>query len=171
MPLIAASIALLISLLRNLVLYQSWENTRGQLQIALVDKAQFAQQLEVKQTQNQLLNKELQVLNNLQIQYVALIGFEKYPEARVRVCWHQQSGEVFLQVQNLPTPPKGRQYQLWAIYQDKAIDAGVFEIGTKTSQLQKMKNITQADMFVVTLEKEGGLPQPQGEAYSLSKTS
>lgn len=168
---VAASVALAISLLGNVVLYQNWKNTQNKLQIALLDNTQFAQQLEVKQTQNILLNEELQILKNPQTQYVMLNGSEKYPEASVSVYWDKQSNEVFLQIQRLPKPPKGMQYQLWAVFQDKAIDAGVFDVDKKANQLQKMKNIQQADMFVVTLEKEGGVPQPEGEAYSLGKTS
>ncbi len=170
-PLMAASIALIMSLLGNIILYQNWKNTENKLQTALVNNEQFAQRLQVNQTQNQSLDEELALLKNPQTQYVTLSGSEKYPDAKARVYWDKQSKKVFLQIQNLPPPPSGMQYQLWAVYQDRATDAGVFEMRTDNSQLQKMKNISQADMFVVTLEKEGGVPQPEGEAYSIGKTS
>lgn len=170
-PLIAASVALLLSLVGNVLLYQNWQNTQRKLHTALLDNTQFAQKLQVNQTENQLLAQKLDLLKNPANQYVELKGSDAFPESKVLIYWDDNAETVFLQIENLPEPPEGKQYQLWAIYQDKAIDAGVFETGDKAKQLQKMKAIAGADMFVVTLEKKGGVPQPEGQAYVIGKVS
>lgn len=168
---IAASVALLLSLLGNVLLYQNLQQTRNQLQVALLEKTQFAQKLEVKQTQDNELARELAVLKNPQNQYIQLKGSDAFPEAEVAIYWDKSTKNLLLKVNNLPLPPEGMQYQLWAIYQDAPVDAGVFDLKEGTPRLQTMKSVPGAEMFVITLEKAGGVAAPEGQAYALAEVS
>ncbi|GAB3168457.1 anti-sigma factor [Telluribacter humicola] len=91
---------------------------------------------------------------------VRMAGVEKSPESSVVAFWNQSTNEVLLDVQNLPAPPANRQYQLWSIVNGTPVDMGVLdpEFGGK---ILKMK-ATQpgAAAFAITLEKEGGSPNP-----------
>jgi anti-sigma-K factor RskA len=91
------------------------------------------------------------------------------------VYWNKQSQEVFLTVNNLPTPTAGKQYQLWAIVEGKPVDAGLITDATlenKTDTFKMSPKINNAQAFAITLEDEGGSPTPHLEQlYVLGKVS
>ena len=70
--------------------------------------------------------------------------------------WCQNNKEVRVSPGNLPKPPQGMQYQLWAMVDGKPVSAGLFNM----HELQQMNITPRADAFGVTLEKEGGADQP-----------
>jgi anti-sigma-K factor RskA len=73
----------------------------------------------------------------------------------VKVYWNAKDKATLLSIQNLPAPPKGKQYQLWAIAGKGApIDAGL--ITYNMDLVQPMKNFDKVDVFAITLENEGG---------------
>ncbi len=82
------------------------------------------------------------------------------PGLLATVYWDPKSQEVLLTVHNLPEPAADQQYQLWSIVNGKPVDAGVFDMSKATGGFQKMKAVTSAQMFAVTLEKKGGSPTP-----------
>jgi anti-sigma-K factor RskA len=93
------------------------------------------------------------------------------PASLATVYWDTLSRDVYLLVNQLPTPALDKQYQLWAIVDGKAVDAGVFEIKEGMS-LVKMKNIPQAQAFAITLEKHGGSEVPNMDAlFVMGKVS
>ena len=63
-------------------------------------------------------------------------------------------------------PAKDKQYQLWAIIDGKPIDAGMMDIEAPGA-IHKMKSITGAQAFAVTLEKKGGSANPTMNAMYL----
>jgi anti-sigma-K factor RskA len=71
-------------------------------------------------------------------------------------------------VKNLPQPAAGKQYQLWAIVDNKPVDAGMLDMA-HGHQMVKMKNIPRAQLFAITLEEQGGSPTPKGPMYVLGK--
>ena len=89
---------------------------------------------------------------------VLLKGQPVSPDSKAVVIWNAKTKDVYINVAALPKPPEGKQYQLWALANGQPIDAGVFNVND--TSLQKMKNITDAQAFAVTLEKEGGSPIP-----------
>ena len=80
------------------------------------------------------------------------------------VYWNKQTKDVFLTVNNLPKPPAGKQYQLWAIDvvngQLSPVDAGMIQSTAQAGSLLQMKKSYKAQKFAITLEKEGGSPTP-----------
>ena len=73
------------------------------------------------------------------------------------VYWNPKTNEVYLLNNSLVKTPQGKQYQLWAIIDGKPVDAGVI---SNCDGVCKMKNISNAQAFAVTLEQEGGSPTP-----------
>jgi anti-sigma-K factor RskA len=68
---------------------------------------------------------------------------------------------VYLDVQQLPPLPAGKQYQLWALDQGKPIDAGMLTAATASGKgLQQMKDIASAQTFAMTIEPTGGSVNP-----------
>lgn len=115
-------------------------------------------------------NTYYQVLKDPNNKVVHMHEAEGKPDALTLVYWNPSSQEVFVQVDHMHIPSEELQYQLWAIVDGKAIDAGVFEVGPDSTDLQKMKPTKEADAFVVTLEKRGGVPVAEGEIYALGNT-
>ena len=101
---------------------------------------------------------------------VKMAGLEKSPESAVAAFWNEQTNEVLLDVQKLPTPPAGKQYQLWSIVDDKPVDIGMID-NSFSGKVLKMKNTkTGSVAFAITLEKAGGSPTPtMEEMYVMGK--
>jgi anti-sigma-K factor RskA len=73
-----------------------------------------------------------------------------------------------MMINNLPQPASDKQYQLWALINNKPEDLGVFEV-KQQKLLVKMRNVRNAQVFAVTLEPRGGSPTPTGAMYVMGK--
>lgn len=104
------------------------------------------------------------------VKMAAMKGLDPAPASYATVYWDSTSKDVYLLVNNLPTPPSEKQYQLWALLDGQPIDVGMidndFFIGQK-KLLLKMKNVNGAQAFAITLEEKGGSPTPKGKMYTL----
>ncbi len=87
-------------------------------------------------------------------------------DADAKIYWLTNTGEIYIDPTNLPDAPKGKQYQLWAIVDGKAIDAGLIVNGNdKKLHFQQMKTFGKAQAFAVTLETEGGVEASKEKPY------
>lgn len=154
---IAASILLFISLGFNYIFYSQFKNTKDQLAALQSDQTSLANR--VSQTSQQLQYAELRIAHFLSEDnvHIRMDGLDLSPESFANVFWNTKSNAVFISVDNLPEPPHGHQYQLWAIKPGLApIDAGIFDHNQLVQELKVIKGDVEA--FAVTLEKEGGSP-------------
>ena len=159
---IAASIALLLSLVGNALLYSRWQNTSSEL-VALQDtQARFANTNQVLERKLGNTREQLHVLRSpAEFKLVALAGTPAHPQAQARVLFNRADHRVFLDVQDLPKLPADKQYQLWALNNGKPIDAGVLTVATADGDnLQQMKDIASAQTFAMTVEPVGGSAGP-----------
>jgi hypothetical protein len=86
-------------------------------------------------------------------------------DADAKIYWLTNTGEIYIDPSNLPATPKGMQYQLWAIVDGKAIDAGLIVSKDGKLRMQKMKTFGRAQAFAVTLEVEGGVVASKEKPY------
>lgn len=157
---IAASFLLLIgSAAVNVMLYNKLNNAEQRMADIDREKSLMAGQMEVNATSLQEAKQDLAFLTDTMVTAVHLKPMPKMPVANAMVYWNKKSKEVYLNVMELPTPPEGKQYQLWALANGQPVDAGVFS-ATDTIQLQKLKDVLSAQAFAVTLEKAGGSSTP-----------
>ncbi|GGG42809.1 anti-sigma factor [Hymenobacter glacieicola] len=157
--LIAASVALLVlSALGNFLLYSRLRETEANLEVAQTEQSRYAA------TQKAALNErdqQLSVLRNQAFRTVDLKGTPKAPDALARVYYNPQTKAVYVDVRNLPAPPTGKQYQLWALDNGKPVDAGVLASATASGDsIQQMKDIASAQAFAMTVEDAGGVASP-----------
>ncbi len=176
LPYVAAAAAVLfvISLGLNVLLYNYWQGAEKQLTIARNQNQEFAQDLNVQQAKYQQLTSNLAIIQDPRLKQVDLnSAIDNYPDASVALYWNDQSQELYLQIKNLPKPPPGKQYQLWAIKDGKAKDAGLLSVRPEENifTLQKMNNIQEAQVFAITLEQEGGVESAQGDIYVMGEVS
>ncbi len=115
----------------------------------------------------------LELLRDPATQVVALSGVGPASAARGRMMWHARAGG-YLVAADLPAPPAGKTYQLWAIAGTNApVSGGVFTVaagGAARLIVPQLPGVTRVDAFAVTLEPAGGLPAPSGEMYLLGKS-
>jgi anti-sigma-K factor RskA len=159
---IAASIALLLSLVGNALLYNNLQQTRGDLAVALGEQTRFADATQVMERRLSSTQEQLQVLRSPDdYKLVALAGTPAHPAARARVLYNKAAHRVYIDVAQLPPLPPGKQYQLWALDNGKPVDAGVLTAATTAgSGLQQMKDIASAQAFAMTVEPTGGSAGP-----------
>ncbi|MET4106226.1 anti-sigma factor [Hymenobacter sp. UYP22] len=157
--LIAASVALLmLSGLGNYLLYNRLQETEANLEVAQTEQSRYAatQQAALKER-----DQELAVLRSADFRSVELKGTPKAPEAQARVYYNPTTKAVYVDVRNLPAPPSGKQYQLWALDNGKPVDAGVLATATAAGDsIQQMKDIASAQAFAMTVEDVGGVASP-----------
>jgi anti-sigma-K factor RskA len=109
----------------------------------------------------------LAILGSPETQLTSLAGLKPSPTARGRMWWLPGTGGYFA-ANGLPATPSGTTYQLWAIAAGKPVSAGIFDVdpkGSATAQVKPLPLVDKVEMFAVTLEPAGGLPQPSGEMY------
>lgn len=160
----ASLILLLASAGLNFYLYRNLKEAKNQVAILNQEKEQMAT---VFQAEKARYEDELTAVSSPESHAVILKGSTLSPASLATVFWNHESHEVYINVNALPPPPQGKQYQLWALANGQPVDAGVFSLGDTTG-LQKMKNISDAQAFAVTLEDAGGSPVPTLVAMYLS---
>ena len=159
--LMAASVALLLSLGANYMLYNRWQHTQSELFAVQNEQARFAATQQASQKLMTRQRQELAVLRDEQFQHVTLAGTPAAPTAKARVLYNPTTRAVYVDVRSLPTPPTGKQYQLWALDKGKPVDAGVLAATTAAGEnLQQMKDVASAQAFAMTVENVGGSPTP-----------
>jgi anti-sigma-K factor RskA len=159
---IAASIALLLSLVGNALLYTRWQQTNEDLAVALSSQTRFANTTQVMERRLNSVQEQLHVLRSPdEFKMVALAGTPAHPTARARVMFSKAEHRVYVDVQQLPPLPAGKQYQLWALDNGKPIDIGMLTAATTAGDsIQQMKDVTNAQAFAMTVEPTGGSAGP-----------
>lgn len=121
------------------------------------ENAYISQQYQVLRKSPERVEQAAAVMADPGSQQVQLTGLPAAPQAQARIYWHNQR-DVYLVVDELPEPPQGHQYQLWAIIDGVSVDAGIFD---HHHHMQKLGEITgEVSAFAVTLEEQGGRPVP-----------
>ena len=115
------------------------------------------------------VKKDIQTLTgNPNVKMASMKGLDVSPQSYATVYWDTTSHDVYLLTNNLPVPASDKQYQLWAIFDGKPVDLGVFDI-KKEKLLIQAKNAQGAEAFAITLEKKGGSSTPEGTMYVMGK--
>jgi anti-sigma-K factor RskA len=129
-------------------------------------RAQFAQQKErgpLNKTQRPG-DEMTAFLRGSNIHVVSLSGSDEAKSAGGLLLFDPSSRRAFLYAFNMPPLPPGKTYQLWAIL-DKPVSAGIFgtEPGNKSRVfIQRLPELSRTKKFAVTVEPEGGRPEPTG---------
>jgi len=156
----AASVTLFfISAITNIYLFNNLKKAEQQIASLNNEKTQLAQEFNVEQAKYKTMESGMSILQSPYNKLVMMKGLPVAPNSLAMIYWNTQTHEVFINVHQLPIPPQGKQYQLWALAGGKPIDAGVFDV-SDSLLVQKMKVIDTAESFAVTLEDVGGSPTP-----------
>lgn len=119
--------------------------------------------------QNNLVS-ELAILKKPQMKAIELKGMDPAPDAKAMVYANTTSGEVYLELVNLPAAPEGMQYQFWGFVDGKPVDAGMIPLEVNLAGIHPMKTVSGSTGYAITLEKKGGHPQPEGKIYVMGNS-
>lgn len=142
-------------------------------------------QIQVVETNNKLLEEQMKeansdlveadklisILRDEDIITVPLTGQEVYPEAYARVYWNKDANNIYLDVEGLPKPPKGKVYQVWSLKLSPLVATSLGTIDSFTTDDNKIFSIpnpNDSDAFGITLEPAGGSETPtMGQLYTI----
>lgn len=153
----ASVILLVVSAATNVYFYNQFRKASTQYQALLVEKTSLLAQNESLQTKGLDLYNGMQIMSDPAFTKVSMPGIKAEENKLATVFWDKKKNEVYLLANRLPKTSADTQYQLWAIVDGKPVDAGMIDGCTG---LCKMKNISNAAAFAITLEKRGGSPTP-----------
>jgi len=158
--LMAAVIAFLVlNVIASAYMYFKWQGTEKQVASLVEENKKMRSEYDkVKQTLDKKSN-DMHMVMNRSNKVIDMKGMEVSPASMATVYWNPDSKKVMLNVEKLPMPPEGMQYQLWALKDGKPIDAGVFDMTDDPMHMMDTP-INDADAFAVTLEKMGGSSVP-----------
>jgi anti-sigma-K factor RskA len=110
---------------------------------------------------NNILRQEIELLRQPNTKSIIMNGTASSPNAIASVFYNSEEQRTILNVVDLPVPPEGKQYQLWAFVEDNPnpVSVGVFDLQQDTA-LQNVQFIANAQNFAISLEDEGGSPVP-----------
>ncbi|HMN89725.1 MAG TPA: anti-sigma factor [Saprospiraceae bacterium] len=107
-----------------------------------------------------VLQQELNFLKDIDTRPVVMNGTPVAPNAVAAVYVNADSRRVYLGNLDLPVPPVGKQYQLWAIVNDTPVSMGVFDLPARAGAFLKVPFVADAQAFAISLEDAGGKATP-----------
>lgn len=165
-----AAAALLLLLLGSAAINITLYNKNASINNLLVNTNLHLKSIANK---NKGMEQDMQVIQSKYSQPVSLNGLEAAPDAAAKIFWMKNTGEVFIDPSNLPVPPNGKNYQLWAFVEGKPVSAGIIIFIKKgeSFRIQKMKAFGKVEAFAVSLEEVKDIPNtsPQGPVMVMGK--
>ncbi len=165
---VAASVVFMIVSIGLLFQTQNLNQDLSQ-QFALVNE----QQTIIQALESEVERKEelLTILEARDVDLILMDGLEVNPNGYGKVVWDKDNGQALLQVANIPRVPTAKEYQLWFVVNNQPISAGVFAVNNPDQdnffKISEFQQGGATGAFAITLEPEGGSPQPTGDMYLL----
>lgn len=108
------------------------------------------------------LTAEHSTLVDRHTQHIHIRGIEAFSDALIVVYYNPGQPEALVHIVEMPSPPDGHQYQLWADVDGQMIDMGTLSHVEKNS-LHHLRLIPHAESLNVTIEPLGGSERPTVE--------
>ncbi|WP_299210085.1 anti-sigma factor [uncultured Dokdonia sp.] len=156
----AAAVLLLVA-----VGYQFTEKQKLEEKITTIEREQILQEGKILIAEEDLQKTKalLDVLRDKDVIAVPLGAQAIAPEAYASIYWDKETGKAYVDVRGLPTPPKGKVYQLWSLTLDPLTPTSMAVLNqydTDGTQLFEIENPNASEAFGITLEPEGGSASP-----------
>lgn len=147
-----------------------------QIDFTTTENTELEDKLET--TEKELLETEnvLAVLRSDSFNTVILPGNATVaPEASAKIYYNKEEGIAYIDAENLPTPPKGKVYQVWSLIMEPLTPSSMGlleELSAVQPNLYKFEKFPLAEGFGITLEPEGGSETPTlSQLYVLGTVS
>ena len=140
---------------------------------------QVGQELLALQHKNVRIEEELAMLQKKNVLAEIRIATLRaqvaaYETASAVVVWDKNQKSGVLQLDRLPPPAPGKDYQLWVIDPNIAqpVSAGLLAVpndGLIRTSFHPATPIESASAFAISVEKAGGAPKPEGQIILVGK--
>lgn len=168
----AATLLLLVSLAVNFKYIGSYRQYHDLYTAMLQSRQQLASQNQAMETRLAQVEKNLDMLMDPSMTPVVMQGVEKHPGMIATIYWDAKTRHTWLGTSNLPAPPEGMAYQLWAIVDGKPVGIGMYDPSNNKAPLH-LENVIpgKVQAFAISLEKQNGSPSPtMDQMYVMGKT-
>lgn len=98
------------------------------------------------------------VMKDPSITPVAMYGFGAHAICRCTMFWDKKTGKMYIMIHHLPKSSETRDYQLWAMVDNKLVSVGTINDDIRGRFIEMQNVPAGATAFIVTLEKAGGSP-------------
>lgn len=154
----AASVALIIAFAGTTYYFGSrYRDSQNEIASLKAEKKQTALTLQKTAASTEQLKTELAVALQPNFKKLVLTGQKIAPEARATVYWNEKTGATYISAKTMPAVTGQKQYQLWAMYNNKPVSLGVIPVD---GDFTAMKDIQHPSAFCITLEPMGGSETP-----------
>ena len=101
------------------------------------------------------------------VRVAELSGKQPAPQGHAMLAYDRSTGRAVIMATGLPPCPEGHAYQLWLIAGEKPLPGGTFKADAQgRAEMADRLPPGHADAtFAVTLEREGGVPAPEGSIF------
>ena len=145
--------------------YQFAEKQKLGEKITKIEREQILQEGKILMAEEDLQEVKglLDVLRDKDVISVPLGAQAIAPEAYASIYWDKETEKAYVDVRGLPTPPKGKVYQLWSLTLDPLTPTSMAvldQYDTEGTQLFEIENPNASEAFGITLEPEGGSTSP-----------
>ncbi|MEL6695097.1 MAG: anti-sigma factor [Bacteroidota bacterium] len=155
---LAAAVALILSLSGNIYFYMQWQSTDAQYTNLLSQSETFAQQNQTLQTKVDEQSDWIAHLSDPQGENVKLKSTVDGKSFEAWVKWNPQTQQISLYQWQLENLSEEQVYQLWAIIDGQPVSAGLL------TDLASVPTLTQIEgkpaAFAITIEPTGGSEAP-----------
>lgn len=168
---LAAAASIAIGLFVSYLAYDyrnKWLKTVVSLNTLVDENKQIAQNYNIVNQKLDKIEQDFSVIENTAFIKVVMKGTDNNPNALASVYWNPASQEAYLSIKTLREISNDNQFQLWAIVDGKPVDMGVFD--ENFVGLLKMKDVSGAQAFAVTIEPRGGKETPSLETMQVMGT-
>lgn len=162
----AASVAMLILAGLAFMFYQNQENARKELAALSQQVQKLQKDYASLNTSHQDLQSEYVMLKDIRTHHVQMQGSKHAPKAKCVLYWNPAEKGAYLNIVDLPIPPDGHAYQVWADVEGHHHNMGLINMAAAnkdSSFLHPLPYIENSRGFVITLEKQEGSEHPTVE--------
>lgn len=115
-----------------------------------------------------LPKRDYEIMLDPTITPVAMYGVGLHAICRCTMFWDKKTGKMYMIIHHLPQSSSTRDYQLWAMVNNKPVSVGTVQDDIRGRFIEMNGVPNGATSFIVTLEKAGGNSTPTIEETYLS---
>jgi anti-sigma-K factor RskA len=152
-------------LIGSTLIWSISQNNKLKEQVAS-EKEQLEQQIENGANSLAEAEKLITIFRDKDIISIALAGQKVSPNSYAKVYWDKKNKSIYLDAKGLPTPPKGKVYQVWSLKMSPLTPTSLGTIDTfmaDTNKIFTIENANDSEAFGITLEDKGGSAFPNLE--------
>lgn len=140
--------------------YQGKNTVEAQLNDTEARYLTLDKECEISQEALSTIQGYLNTISSATTKGVVLAGTDNAPGKEALVFYNPTVEQTLFKATNLPAPPTGKQYQLWAIDAQGPKSLGVLALDLSEEELLAVDYLADVAAFAITLEDEGGKPEP-----------